>query len=136
MNSDSDTRGDSEMILGPTSWRWEIDNGHAWLSVYAADLWRVGAAADISAFSYISTDSRRVFLEEDCDAGAFLDSWLYYCGNSGGVAANREYLAEVFENVPRNVSGYAHHVRSLPSYSETWLRTCRGSADWVRGVFV
>ena len=119
------------MMLGPTSWRWEIDNAHAWLSVRSADLWRVGAASEISSFSYISTDSMCVFLEEDIDAGVFLDSWLYYCGKTGGVADNREYLAEVFENVPRNVSGYAHHIRGLPSYSETWLKMARGSGNWV-----
>jgi hypothetical protein len=48
------------------------DSGHAWLSVALADLVTLGIEDDISSYSYMN--GTRAFLEEDCDAGIFLDA--------------------------------------------------------------
>lgn len=48
------------------------DPGHGWLEVPRGLLDTLGIAADISPYSYIKGD--RAFLEEDCDAGIFLDA--------------------------------------------------------------
>lgn len=50
------------------------DPGHGWLKVPAASIKEVGLkAADFSVYSYI--DQGHMFLEEDCDAGKFLDAF-------------------------------------------------------------
>lgn len=48
------------------------DPGHGWLSVSHRDLLRLGIAHEISHFSYMN--ATRAFLEEDRDAGIFLDA--------------------------------------------------------------
>lgn len=50
------------------------DPGHAWIKVPEADIKAVGLkAADFTRYSYI--DKGHMFLEEDCDAGKFLDAF-------------------------------------------------------------
>lgn len=48
------------------------DGGHGWLSVTLKDVAALGVAADISTYSHMN--ERRAFLEEDCDAGIFMDA--------------------------------------------------------------
>jgi hypothetical protein len=48
------------------------DPGHGWLEVPRGLLDTLGIAAAISPYSYIKGD--RAYLEEDCDAGRFLDA--------------------------------------------------------------
>lgn len=50
------------------------DPGHGWIKVPAASIKELGLkAADFSVYSYI--DDGHMFLEEDCDAGKFLDAF-------------------------------------------------------------
>ena len=48
------------------------DPGHGWVSVPLEDIKRLGITDNISAYSYMT--DKRVYLEEDCDAGLFLDA--------------------------------------------------------------
>jgi hypothetical protein len=47
------------------------DPAHGWLEVSLADINDFGIGDKISRYSYIKGD--RVFLEEDCDAGVYLE---------------------------------------------------------------
>jgi hypothetical protein len=50
------------------------DPGHGWLRVTEDDLADVGLTADsFSRYSYVN--GPRFYLEEDCDAGVFLDAY-------------------------------------------------------------
>ena len=49
---------------------WICDPGHAWLVVPVDDLLSAGAC--ITSYSYLSYDGATVYLEEDCDAPAFI----------------------------------------------------------------
>ena len=51
---------------------WLIDDGHGWLVASLSAV--VASGAEISRFSYVSPDGHLVYLEEDCDAYAFLDA--------------------------------------------------------------
>lgn len=49
---------------------WIVDPGHAWLQVPASKARQV---AGISTFSYLSPDGNTAYLEQDCDAGRYLE---------------------------------------------------------------
>ena len=49
-------------------YRFIEDPGHGWLEVGRAEIDRLGVS--VSSYSYIRGD--KVFLEEDCDMGAFM----------------------------------------------------------------
>lgn len=56
--------------------RYVEDPGHGWLIVTPAQLASYGITeAMISPFSYRSRDGGMIALEEDCDAGVFLDAF-------------------------------------------------------------
>jgi len=51
------------------------DPGHGWLSSDMDTLERLGVAGKISSYSYRErAPSRRVWLEEDCDAGVLVEA--------------------------------------------------------------
>lgn len=78
------------------------DPGHAWLEVPVTELERLGIAGDISSFSYLSSDGKTAYLEEDCDLSTF-------CRAKGWTPANAEtHWTEQHHN-----TGF---VRNLPSY--------------------
>ena len=49
---------------------WLIDNGHGWLVVPVDVV--LSSGAEISDYSFVSPDGRKAYLEEDCDAPAFV----------------------------------------------------------------
>ena len=49
------------------------DPGHGWLQVSKSDLEEFGVADKITPFSYVNRNF--VFLEEDCDAGVFINAY-------------------------------------------------------------
>lgn len=79
------------------------DPGHGWLEVPRVELIRLGIADKISSYSYESSDGATVYLEEDDDAGKFIEAFKA----AGGTVE----LAE--NNSPRSDSP----VRSLPHYT-------------------
>ena len=48
------------------------DPGHAWLAVKRKELIRLGIIDKISSYSY--QKGKTVYLEEDCDAGVFIEA--------------------------------------------------------------
>ena len=48
---------------------WHVDPGHAWLAVPRATI----AGLGISSFSFVDGDT--AYLEEDCDAGLWLEAY-------------------------------------------------------------
>jgi hypothetical protein len=48
------------------------DPGHGWLAVDRQELKDLGIEKDISSFSYV--DENTAYLEEDCDAGIFIEA--------------------------------------------------------------
>ena len=54
--------------------KWISDSAHAWLEVDTVDIVKIGVADKISEYSYLSKDGTRSYLEEDCDAGVFIDA--------------------------------------------------------------
>jgi len=78
------------------------DAGHGWLEVPYKMVSALGIANKISRYSYISLSGATVYLEEDCDAGLFIDAMR---------AANKPFtFNEIMD------SDYSH-IRNLPSYS-------------------
>jgi len=53
-------------------YRFIEDPGHAWLEVPRAELVELGILEKVSQYSYQHGDM--VYLEEDCDAGLFVDA--------------------------------------------------------------
>ena len=48
------------------------DPGHAWLAVKLSEIEMLGIKADISSYSYVK--GKTAYLEEDCDAGKFIQA--------------------------------------------------------------
>lgn len=58
--------------MTPRTYIFHADPGHAWLQVELSEVYRLGLAQTISGYSYVNgTDA---YLEEDCDASAFLEA--------------------------------------------------------------
>ena len=76
------------------------DPGHGWLEVPMSLLRDLGIADKVSSYSYMRGDS--AYLEEDCDAGLFVQAFL-----------------ERFGSRPLIDSTYTHNapMRSFRSYS-------------------
>lgn len=54
------------------TYHWMSDPGHAWLAVDMEELDLLGITKQISPYSYQRNDI--AYLEEDCDAGLFLEA--------------------------------------------------------------
>lgn len=48
------------------------DPGHGWLAVKLSEVKMLGIAHEISSYSYVK--GKTVYLEEDCDAGKFINA--------------------------------------------------------------
>lgn len=77
------------------------DPGHGWLVVPVRELASLGISGAISPYSYVSYDGETAYLEEDCDAGVYLNSL-----RAAGVdfVFDEKYSENIF-------------IRELPSYS-------------------
>ena len=56
--------------LEPDAMRFYSDSGHGWLEVPTVDVAKSGIIP--SKYSYVDADNGRTYLEEDCDASAYL----------------------------------------------------------------
>jgi len=54
------------------TYNWISDPGHAWLEVSLDEIYALNIQDQISRYSYIRGE--RVYLEEDCDAGIFIEA--------------------------------------------------------------
>lgn len=76
------------------------DPGHGWAEVSVAEIERLGIAAEITDYSYLSLDRKTAYLEEDCD----LSTW----------ARAKRAAGEAFELVEAWRANT--FVRNLPHY--------------------
>ena len=91
--------------------RWVVDPGHGWLEVDLDEaLEAARSVRPISACAYIELDNGLAYLEEDCDAGIWLE-WVAGSSDDDAVRA-----------VALGVEGFYHcdglaWVRDLESWS-------------------
>lgn len=75
------------------------DPGHAWLLIHEAELAAVGLTeADISPYSYRSDGM--LALEEDCDAGTFLNAWREQNPEAEAVFEERHHEVNAIRTWP------------------------------------
>ena len=77
------------------------DASHGWLKVPRVELERLGIQGNISGYSYVKGDF--VFLEEDSDAGVFIDARKA----EGNVIKVKEIVRESCRKI-RNYSAFTH----------------------------
>jgi len=82
---------------------WIEDPGHAWLRAPIKEVRE--SKAEISSYSYISEETGLAYLEEDCDAGAFLLAVGKLKDEDGNFI---KYSSQYQENT---------FVRNLPSFA-------------------
>lgn len=95
--------------------RWVVDRGHGWLEVPLSEA--VTASLEVrpvSRFSYVNRDLGLAYLEEDLDAGIWIE-WVHRVDASTGVVGFGGWLAMSSVPVVR-VEGDAW-VRDLPRFS-------------------
>lgn len=95
--------------------RWIVDRGHAWLEVPLGEA--VTASLEVrpvSRFSYVNRGAGLAYLEEDCDAGVWLE-WRHGVDTSSGVVGFGGWLSMSSVPVVR-VEGSAW-VRDLPRFA-------------------
>ena len=56
----------------PLVYNFITDPGHGWLEVSIDEVYALGIEDQISSYSYVRGE--RVYLEEDCDAGLFIEA--------------------------------------------------------------
>lgn len=56
------------------TYRFFYDPGHAWLEVDVSEILKLNLADKISEYSYINPTTGKVYLEEDIDAGIFINA--------------------------------------------------------------
>jgi hypothetical protein len=84
-----------------SKYKFIADGGHGWISVPLEDIRRLGITDQISRYSYMT--HKRVYLEEDRDAGLFLEA------------------TEIdINSLPYRYSDYAK-CRSCASYDPRWV---------------
>lgn len=53
-----------------------FDAGHGWLQVQRSEAIELGVMKLLSPYSYQSKDGLTLYLEEDCDAPAFVEAYI------------------------------------------------------------
>jgi hypothetical protein len=81
------------------------DPGHGWLAVKLSDLKMLGIESEISSYSYVK--GKTAYLEEDCDAPAFIRA-----------ASAKGITVEVREGPQRERSP----IRSFQSYNSELVK--------------
>ena len=84
---------------------WAMDSGHAWLAVKAGELVSLGIQDKISSYSYVKGST--VYLEEDCDAGLFINAYRARWGHDPATTDGKHW-----DRWPG---------RSFQSYSTAWI---------------
>ena len=73
--------------VAPLSLEYLQDPGHGWIAADMDHVKRLGIADKISAYSYLSRDGKVAYLEEDCDAGRYIEA----CKAAGIAIELREH---------------------------------------------
>ena len=87
-----------------------IDPAHGFLAVLRADLAQYGLSArDFTQCSYVSEDGTRLYLEEDCDAGKFIEAYRARFGKPPIITERHINSSAPHSNfirrMPRNAAG-------------------------------
>lgn len=94
---------------------WVTDPGHGWLAVPIEQIQELGIAGSISGYSYLGSSHKGydgfALLEEDCDAGVYLDA----------IADDACDFPEFTFDQPRCSSNVAINVRYLDSFDPEGL---------------
>lgn len=116
---ESTSRSRYQQLLDEWAVFWVTDPGHGWLAV-PLDLFRAAGIADkVSSYSYIGSGLHGydgyVLLEEDCDAGLYIDAV---------TTRERAFLAsgEFTFDQPGCSGNVAHNVRALDSYDASRVK--------------
>lgn len=86
------------------------DPGHGWLAVPKKECLKLLIMAKISPLSYVSKSGNTIYLEEDTDAGLFIDAY------------KKKYGKEPIYKESRNKKTYTDQspIRSLNSYPQAY----------------
>ena len=86
------------------------DPGHGWLAVPKKECLKLLIMAKISPYSYVSKSGKTIYLEEDCDAGLFIEAF------------KKKYGVEPRYRDSKNKKTYTQesHIRRLPSYPQAY----------------
>ena len=89
--------------------KWINDPGHGWLEVKTKNVLKIlgDDVRNISRYSYLSPDGSYSYLEEDCDAGVFINAY-----------GRDEYTAL---NVPEQYVEYTPIREKYPSFDPDWV---------------
>lgn len=94
--------------IAPLTLEFLADPGHGWLQVDMEHVRRLGIAQQISAYSYISRDGRTAYLEEDCDAGRYIEA----CKAAGIAIELRDHHSNG-DSFIRRLPGYPAQPRLI-----------------------
>jgi hypothetical protein len=81
---------------------WESDPAHAWLCVDLGEVFKAGIAHKVSHYSFVDASRGLAYLEEDRDAGLFL--------NAIGWVDTRQL------EIPDNYTDRSSPIRGLPRF--------------------
>ena len=91
------------------------DPGHGWLKVSKKELKDLGIENEITGCSYMRGEF--AYLEEDCDAGLFIDKLIMKVNKIEKEQITREHYKEFREFVKGQHSNKRSRVREYESYS-------------------
>jgi len=100
--------------------KWFSDSAHGWLRVPTKKLFELGIEEDISNYSYLSESGKSVYLEEDSDAGVFIDAY----GRS-------KFYKEIDSAKTSYYDGHCH-IRQYPRYYPEYVYTLVDFHGWQR----
>lgn len=89
---------------------WHVDGGHSWLEVSESNLKSLGIDNKISSFSYKKGD--KVYLEEDCDAPLFFESYF-----KDKEWYKKQSIISQFKSIPETVYKGDAPVRNYSRYN-------------------
>ena len=99
-------RKDSNVIRDAT-YTFFSDPGHAWLRVPISALDALDIRHQISRYSYVSADLSTAYLEEDRDAGVFVEAYKQAFGEPPAIT---EQYIDDREELFRDATSFMEHV--------------------------
>ena len=100
--------------------KWFSDSAHGWLGVSTKQLFGLGIEQDISNHSYLSESGKSVYLEEDSDAGIFIDAY----GRS-------KFYKDIDSSKATYYDGRCH-IRNYPRYYIEYVQQLANHYGWQR----
>lgn len=89
------------------------DPGHGWLRVKMQEIIDLGIQHKITIYSYVSANGKYAYLEEDCDAGTFIEAKY---GKNPPKEAFGESRSSKYSRI-RNLPGYRQPIVHYPGHN-------------------